>query len=272
MEHVSVQGEEVPAVGLGTWRLTGEDCREAVGTALDLGYRHLDTAQAYGNERQVGDAIRGSDVPREDVFLTTKLSGSNRTYDDVQRSVQESLAKLGTDHVDLLLIHTPNRGTPLRETLDSMNELVEEGTIRHVGVSNFGVDRLERARSLSDAPIFTDQVQFHPYWDQTGLLDYCAIHDVLLTAYSPLGHGGVLSDPAVREVATRHGVSPAQVALRWAIQHEGVVAIPKATSRDHLAANLDVFDFELSEAEMEQIRQPSKLRTAAGFVRSRLPI
>ncbi|WP_254535414.1 aldo/keto reductase [Halomarina litorea] len=271
MEYVSVQGESVPAVGLGTWRLTGDACFEAVSTALDAGYRHLDTAQAYGNERQVGEAVRASDVDREDVFLTTKLSGGNRAYDDVMRSVQGSLAKLGTSYLDLLLIHNPNRRVPLAETLDAMDELVEDGTVRHVGVSNFGVDRLDEARSLADAPIFTDQVQFHPFWDQTDLLDYCAIHDVLLTAYSPLGHGGVLTDTVVREVADAHGKSPAQVALRWALQHENVVAIPKATSREHIEANLDVFDFELTDEEVARIRRPSKVRTVAGLVRSRLP-
>lgn len=272
MDYVSAQGERVPAIGLGTWRLTGEDCREAVGTALELGYRHLDTAQAYDNERQVGEAIRASDVDREDIFLTTKLDRSNRAYDDVRRSVEGSLAKLGTSYLDVLLIHNPNWRTPLRETLDAMSTLVEEGTVRHIGVSNFGVDRLDEARSLSEAPIFTDQVQFHPHWDQTELLDYCAIHDVLLTAYSPLGHGGVLADPVVREVADRRGRSPAQVALRWVIQHENVVAIPKATSWEHLAANLDVFDFELDADEMERIRRPSKFRTASNLLRSRLPL
>ncbi len=271
MDYVNVQGQAVPAIGLGTWRLTGADCREAVGTALDVGYRHIDTAQAYGNERQVGEAIRASDVAREDLFLTTKLSGGNRAYDDVMRSLEGSLAKLGTSYVDLLLVHNPNRRTPLRETLDAMNQLVEDDKVRRIGVSNFGVDRLEEARSLSGEPIFTDQVQFHPFWDQTDLLDYCAIHDVLLTAYSPLGHGGVLTDPVVREVAERHGRSPAQVALRWAIQHENVVAIPKATSRDHIEANLDVFDFELTGEEIERIRRPSKVRTLTSLVRSRLP-
>lgn len=272
MEYVTVQGVELPKIGLGTWRQTGEDCRRAVRTALDLGYRHLDTAQAYDNERQVGEALRASDVDRGEVFLTTKLDGGNRDYDGVLRSTEESLAKLGTDHLDLLLIHWPNRRTPLRETIDAMNELAEEGTVRRIGVSNFDLERLAKAREHSDAPVFADQVQFHPYWDQTELLDYCSIHDVALTAYSPLAHGGVLGDEIVRSVAADHGKTPAQVAIRWAIQHENVAAIPKATSREHLAANLDVFDFELSDEEMERIRRPSKLRTLSGVVRAQLPI
>jgi len=282
MEYVTVQGEEVPALGLGTWRLTGQDCREAVGTALELGYRHIDTAQAYGNERQVGEAIAASDVDREDVFITTKLDGGARAYDDVLRATEESLAKLGTAYVDLLLIHWPNGRFPgssipipggrvsHAETLDAMNTLVDRGTVRHVGVSNFDVDLLEEARSLSEAPILTDQVQFHPYWDQSALLDYCAIHDVMLTAYSPLGHGGVLDDPVLAEVGRRYDKTPAQVALRWVLQHEGVATIPKATSREHLEQNLEVFDFRLTDDEMDRVAQPSKLRTLSGFVRSRL--
>ncbi|WP_254545942.1 aldo/keto reductase [Halomarina pelagica] len=270
MEYATVQGVEVPKVGLGTWRLTGEDCRRAVGTALELGYRHVDTAQAYGNERAVGAALRESDVERDEVFLATKLAGGNREYDDVLRSTDESLAKLGTSYLDLLLIHWPNPRTPLEATVTAMNDLRAEGKVRHVGVSNFGIDRLDRARELSDAPILTDQVQYHPYWDQRDLLDYCAVHDVLLTAYSPLGHGGVLDDPVLREVGERHGKSAAQVAIRWLVQQEGVCTVPKATSREHLEANLDVFDFELTDEEMERVRQPSKLRTLKGFVKARL--
>jgi diketogulonate reductase-like aldo/keto reductase len=272
MEYATVGDVEVPKLGLGTWRLTGDDCRSAVETALELGYRHVDTAQAYGNERQVGAAIASSDVDREDVFLATKLKGGNRDYDGVLRSTDESLAKLRTDHLDLLLVHWPNRRVPTRETLDAMNELVESGKVENVGVSNFDREALDEARELSDAPILTDQVQFHPYWDQTDLLDYCAIHDVLLTAYSPLGHGGVLSDDVLAEVGERYGKSPAQVALRWVTQHDPVATIPKATSREHLEANLAIFDFELTDAEMERIARPSKLRTLSGFVRSRAPL
>ncbi|MEF8778041.1 MAG: aldo/keto reductase, partial [Natronomonas sp.] len=200
MDVTTVRGVEVPTVGLGTWRLTGEQCRQSVQTALELGYRHIDTAQAYGNEREVGSALRNSDVDREAVFLTTKLGRGNRGYDDVRRSTEESLAKLGTDYVDLLLIHWPDPRTPLRETLAAMNELVDEGTIRHVGVSNFDLDRLDHARKLSEHDILTDQVQYNPYWPQSELLDYCRIHDVALTAYSPLAHGGVLEDPVLEEI------------------------------------------------------------------------
>jgi diketogulonate reductase-like aldo/keto reductase len=280
-DTVTVGGVDVPAIGLGTWRLRGDDCRRTVETALDLGYRHVDTAQAYGNERQVGAAVRSSAVDRDDVFLTTKLDGDSRRDEAVRRSVRESLDRLGTDYLDCLLIHWPNGrppvlpvslpGPPLAETLTAMNELVEDGLVRHIGVSNFGIRLLDEARRLADAPIFANQVQFHPYWDQRRLHSYCRRHDVLLTAYSPLCHGGVLDDDRLAAVGRRYDKTPAQVAIRWVIQHDGVRAVPKATSREHLAANLDVFDFELTETEMDRIRRPSKLRTFAGFVRSRLP-
>lgn len=269
-EYVSVGGTDVPAVGLGTWRLTGDDCYEAVSTALEEGYRHIDTAQAYGNERQVGAALREADVDREDVFLTTKLNVGNRGHDAVLRSTEESLAKLDTSYVDLLLIHNTAQRTPLGETLDAMNVLVDREKVRHVGVSNFDVDKLDRARELSDASILTNQVQYNPYWSQTELLDYCAIHDVLVTAYSPLAHGAVLDDPVLAEVGEKYDKSAAQVAIRWLLE-QGVATVPKATSRDHITANLDVFDFELTAAERDRIRQPSKLRALSGFVRGRLP-
>jgi diketogulonate reductase-like aldo/keto reductase len=276
MEYVTVQGEKIPKIGLGTWRLTGEDCRQAVATALDLGYDHIDTAQMYGNERQVGDAIRASETDRDDIFLTTKLAAQNCAYDDVLRSAEESLAKLSTDYLDLLLIHAPTdripfKGTPVTETLDAMNELVDREKVRHIGVSNFDLARLDEARQHSDAPIFTNQVQYHPFWDQTPLLDYCQIHDVMLTAYSPLGHGGALDDKVLTDIGERYEKTSAQVAIRWLVQQDMVCTIPKATSREHLEANLAVFDFELTDEEMDAIRRPSKLRTFSGFVKSRLP-
>ncbi|WP_129117059.1 aldo/keto reductase [Halegenticoccus tardaugens] len=272
MEHVELQGVRLPKVGLGTWRLAGPTCEHAVATALDLGYRHLDTAQLYGNERRVGRALSASPVAREEVFLTTKLAPGNLRADAVRRSAAESLDRLDTDYLDLLLVHWPNPRVPLRETLGAMSELVDEGAVRRVGVSNFGPSRLRTAREVSDVPILTDQVQFHPYRPKPDLLSYCREHDLALTAYSPLAHGGVLDDDVLRRVGERYDKSPAQVALRWAVQQENVAVIPKATSRSHLAENLDVFDFELTEPEMRAVARPSLLRTAIGFVRGRLGV
>lgn len=270
MEYVTIRETEIPALGLGTWRMGSTECREAVGTALDLGYRHVDTAQAYGNEREVGAAIRESSVDREEIFLTTKLDWRNRDHEGVLESVQASLNKLQTDYVDLLLIHQPNLRTPVEETLGAMDDLREEGSVSHIGVSNFSVPRLDRARRIAEAPILTDQVQYHPFWGRRDLLDYCQIHDVMLTAYSPLAHGGAVRDEVLGDIGARHGKSPAQVALRWLVQQDGVATIPKSTSREHLEENLAIFDFELSEREMHAIRRPSAARTAANIVRGRL--
>jgi diketogulonate reductase-like aldo/keto reductase len=265
-------GARIPKVGLGTWRLTGDDCVEAVSTALELGYRHVDTAQVYENERQVGRAIRESDVPREEVFLTTKVDARNRSRDDVLASVARSLQRLDVDSVDLLLVHWPNPLADVETVVGAMNEARERGWVEHLGVSNFGVDRLRDARRHSDAPIVTNQVQFHPYHPQRRLLRYCQDRGILLTAYSPLAHGGVLHDEELRRVGRRYDRTPAQVAIRWAIQHEGVVAVPKATTRAHLAENLDVFDFSLTRAEVAHLARPSKLRTGLSWIRGRLGV
>ncbi|GAA0465255.1 aldo/keto reductase [Halococcus dombrowskii] len=271
MEYVTVQDTEIPALGIGTWRMEGPTCRRAVATALELGYRHVDTAQAYGNERQVGAAIAESGVDRDELFLTTKLGSSNRDHDSVVESTRASLRKLETDYVDLLLIHQPNTGTPLEETIGAMDDLVDDGLVDHIGVSNFGLSRLHAAREHADASILTDQVQYHPFWDQSTLVDYCQINDLMLTAYSPLAHGGAVNDDLLAEIGTRYDKTPAQVALRWLVQQDNVSTIPKSTSPAHLEANLQVFDFELTDEELRAIRRPSISRTASSFLRARLP-
>lgn len=270
MEYVSVQGEEVPVLGLGTWNLTDDECVRAVRSALDLGYRHIDTAQDYDNEREVGHAIAASEVPREECFVTTKLWPTNYRYEDVVESTRASLDRLGMEYVDLLLMHWPHVLVPTEETLGAMADLVDEGLVRHVGVSNFSRSRLEEARELSREPLFTDQVQYHPHRDRSDLLEYCQREGIMLTAYSPLVHGGLIGDDRLAAIGERYGKTAAQVALRWLVQQEMVAAIPKATSREHLAANIDVFDFSLSDEEMAEISDPSRLRTVLGMARGRL--
>ncbi len=277
MEYATVQGEAVPKIGLGTWKLSGETCRQAVESALELGYRHVDTAEAYGNERAVGAAIEASDVDREDVFLTTKVFARNARYDDVLVSAEASLDRLGVDQVDLLLLHWPNPLVDVADTMQALSELRAAGKTRHVGVSNFGLSRfglgnLRTAMAESAVPVFADQVQFHVYRHRKRLLEFCREEDVLLTAYSPLVRGGVLDDRELRAVGAKHDKTAAQVALRWVIQHENVVAIPKATSRSHQAENFDVFDFELSPAEVERVGRSSWLRTGAAWVRGQLGV
>jgi 2,5-diketo-D-gluconate reductase B len=250
MEHQTIKGEKVPSLGLGTYRLTGEACVRAVGRALSMGYRHLDTAQMYGNEAEVGRGIEDSGVERGEIFLTTKVWPSDFAHDRVKTKTRESLKKLRTDYVDLLLKHWPG-DVPLGETLGAMRELQEEGSVLHIGVSNFSPSLVEEA--AGHAEVFCNQVQYHPYRIQDALLDQAQEMDYLLTAYTPLSRGGVQGDATLKEIGEAHEKTATQVALRWLVQQEKVSAIPKATGEEHLSENLDVFDFELSEEEMDRI-------------------
>jgi len=228
MEYVEAGGVRIPKLGPGTWQNTGPRCTETVRTALELGYRHVDTAQAYDNEARVGDGIAAADVDREDVFLTTKVWRSNLRDGDLQASVRASLADLDVDHVDLLLVHRPHPRVPVEETLGAMAELREEGAVRHLGVSNFTRSQLDEAIRIADGPIVADQVLYHPYEDQSDLVSFCAARDVALTAYSPLARGGVLDDEVLGRIGERYDGTAAQVALRWLVQQDSVVAMPDA--------------------------------------------
>jgi 2,5-diketo-D-gluconate reductase B len=251
LEYQEIKGEKVPSLGLGTWRLSGQECIRAVERALALGYRHIDTAQIYANEDEVGRGIQNSGVDREDIFVVTKVWTSSFYYDDVIRSTHESLEKLQTVYVDLLLMHWPNPSVPLEETLGAMRELQKEGSVKHVGVSNFSPSLVEEA--TRHAAVFCNQVEYHPYTAQDELLEQAKEMDYLLTAYSPIAKGRVLEDTTLREIGEVYDRTPAQIALRWLIQQEKVAAIPKAASENHLRSNLDIFDFELSDEEMERI-------------------
>lgn len=252
MDYITVRGENVPALGFGTWSMTGDTCRAAVETALETGYRHIDTAQMYDNEDAVGQAIADSAVPREEVFLVTKILRQNLAYDDVLNSVEGSLQRLGTD-IDLLLIHAPSRSVPIEESIEAMNELQERGAVEHIGVSNFSVEQMEQAVAASATPILTNQVEYHPFESQTEILEFCIENDVVLTAYSPLAKGRVVDNEVLEAIGRRHEKTAAQVALRWLLQQEVVAAIPKASSHEHVEENFDVFDFELGSDEMAQI-------------------
>jgi 2,5-diketo-D-gluconate reductase B len=251
LEYQTIRGETVPSLGLGTWRLSGQECIRAVERALALGYRHIDTARIYANEGEVGRGIQNSGVNREEIFLVTKVWTSSFSYDGVIRSTRGSLKELQTEYVDLLLMHWPNPSVPLEETLGAMSELQEEGSVRHVGVSNFPPSMVEEA--TLHAEIFCDQVEYHPYRAQEELLKQAKEMDYLLTAYSPVAGGAAVNDATLREIGKAYGKTAAQVALRWLIQQEKVAAIPKAASEDHLVGNFDIFDFELSDEETERI-------------------
>ena len=258
---VTIQGVEVPKLGYGTWLVEGRDAYDGVLDALGLGYRHVDTARAYGNEAEVGRALADSGVPRDEVWLTTKVWRDDAEADRLKRVFEGQLADLGVDHVDLLLLHWP-ADAPLAETLGAMTELREEGTARQIGVSNFPAKLLGEALEL--APIFCNQVEYHPYLPQGPVMHLCRERDLLLTAYSPFAHGEVFGDPVLEEIAAAHGKSVGQVTLRWLLDQPRVCAIPKASSHARRAENLDVFDFDLGDGERGRIAELSRrrLRTA----------
>jgi 2,5-diketo-D-gluconate reductase B len=248
---IHVQGVRVPSVGLGTWQLTGRTCVEAVSDALALGYRHIDTARGYGNEREVGEGMRASGVPREEIFLVTKVPPSDAAPDRVRASCEGSLADLGVDRIDLLLLHWPAPRVPLADTLGAMAQLRDEGRIAHFGVSNFPPPLLREA--LQIAPVLNDQVEFHPYAHQDGLVAIADERDVLITAYSPLDRGRVARDSTLGDIGAAHGKTPGQVALRWLLDHPKTCVVPKASSHERRVENLDVFDFELTDDERARI-------------------
>jgi 2,5-diketo-D-gluconate reductase B len=259
---VTVQGVEVPKLGYGTWLVEGEDAYEGVLDALELGYRHVDTARAYGNERRVGRALADSDVPREELWLTTKVWYEDAAPDMLVREFEQQLADLQVDYVDLLLLHWPAPQTPLADTLGAMDALRRQGLVRHVGVSNFPSALLREALAL--APIFADQVEYHPYLPQGPVMRECLEHDLLLDAYSPFAHGLVHRDPQLAAIGARHGKSAGQVALRWLLDQPNVAALPKASSHERRAENVDLFDFELDDEERAAVAALSRrhLRTA----------
>jgi diketogulonate reductase-like aldo/keto reductase len=248
---IDVQAVSVPAVGLGTWQLTGRACVKAVSDALALGYRHIDTARGYRNERKVGKGIRASGVPREEIFLVTKVPKAEAAPDRLRASCEASLADLGVDHIDLLLLHWPAPRVPLADTLHAMAELRDEGRIAHFGVSNFPPPMLEEALELG--PVLNDQVEFHPYLHQDELIAMADDRDVLVTAYSPLDKGRVARDPVLQEIGAAHGKTPGQVALRWLLDHPKTCVVPRTSSHERRVENLDVFDFELDDDERARI-------------------
>jgi diketogulonate reductase-like aldo/keto reductase len=243
----------VPTIGLGTWQHTDYDqCVESVRTALELGYRHVDTAQAYGNEAAVGEGLAAADVDRDDVLLATKVWIDRLSPADVHDSTAASLDRLGVDSVDVLYVHWPAGDYESEATLSAFETLRERGHIDHVGVSNFDPEHLEAAGAAIDAPIVANQVEMHPLLQQAELREYCADADIDLVAYSPLARGRVFDLDVVTEVAETHDASAAQVSLAW-LHEKGVAAIPKATGREHVADNRGSLDVELTDEDVARI-------------------
>jgi diketogulonate reductase-like aldo/keto reductase len=254
MHSVDANGATIPALGLGTWTLKGDECSEMVAHAIEVGYRHLDTAAMYKNEDAVGEGLRRSGIARKDVFVTTKVWWTDLAPADLRASAERSLDLLGLDQVDLLLIHWPNDAIPLGGTIEALNRARQDGLARHIGVSNFTTRHLAEALRLSEAPLVANQVEHHPYLDQSRVYAACRSAGMAMVSYCPLYRGGDLfAEQAITSAAERHGKSPGQIVLRWHVQQDGVVAIPRTTKRERLKENIDIFDFALSETEMTAI-------------------
>jgi len=243
----------IPALGFGTWPLKGDECARAVRTALETGYRHIDTAAMYENEDSVGDGIRTASVPRDDIHLTTKVWHDRLGRTDLLQSARDSLSRLKLDHVDLLLVHWPAKDVPLSETIEALVEAKSSGMTRAIGVSNFPSALLREAQELAAGSLVTNQVEYHPFLSQKTLLSAVGEFGMTLSAYCPIAKGKVNDDPVIAGIAANHGKSPVQVTLRWLLQQEGVIAVPKSGAPERIKANFEVFDFELSEDEMNRI-------------------
>ncbi len=251
MHHVDANGANIPAIGLGTWTLTGKAATRLVADAIRSGYRHVDTATMYDNEEAVGAGLRASGVSRDEIFLTTKVWPSDIGDGDLQRSVAASLKRLQVDRLDLALIHWPSGTIPLAESIRALNEVKDRGLARHIGVSNFTVALLAEAVVLSRHPLACNQIEYHPFLNQERVLAACRGHGMAVVSYCPLARGAELfPEPAVTAAAERHGRTPAQIVLRWQVQQEGVVAIPRSSNAERIAQNLRVFDFALEADEM----------------------
>ncbi len=253
-------GLDLPAIGLGTWPMTGADCTRAVHQALELGYRHIDTAAAYDNETAVGQALRDSRVPREAIHLTTKVWWDRLAPQAMRQSLEDSLRALGTEQVDLFHIHWPGKDWDLARSIETLVALRAEGKARCIGVANFPLGLLRQVIEKLGAPLSAIQVEYHVLLDQTPLLDFARQHGLAFTAYTPLARGEAAEQPAIRAIADKHGVLPSQVALAWLLEQSGVAVIPKASSRENQLANLAALNLRLDDEDRARIGALAKDR------------
>jgi diketogulonate reductase-like aldo/keto reductase len=251
-EVVEAHGARIPLVGLGTWDLRGRTCTRMVEEALRAGYRHVDTAELYDNEHEVGEGLRASGVAREEVFVTTKVWPSHFAARELELAAKESLTRLKLAQVDLLLLHWPNPRIALRETIGALCKVKRAGLARHIGVSNFTVTLIEEAVALADEPLVCNQIEVHPFIDQSKVIAACARHGMAIVAYSPVARGGVKRDKVLAKIAAAHDKTAAQVALRFLVQ-QNIGAIPRTSRVERLKENLAIFDFALTKAEMAEI-------------------
>jgi 2,5-diketo-D-gluconate reductase B len=251
MNVIEAKGCKIPIIGLGTWALRGRDCARVVEQAIRIGYRHIDTAQMYDNEREVGEGLRASGK-RNEVMVTTKVQPTLLSPPDLERSVKESLARLRLDAIDLLLIHWPNPRVPLSETLGAMAKMKHEGYTKQIGVSNFTVALLDEANKISSEPLVCNQVEYHPFLDQDMVIAACRQLGMAVVAYSPIARGSAKGNDVLEKIGKTHGKSAAQVCLRW-ITQQGIAAIPRTGKVERLEENFSIFDLELSDTEMKEI-------------------
>jgi 2,5-diketo-D-gluconate reductase B len=253
MQNVHVGNADIPAIGFGTYGMSADDVYRIIPAALRAGFRHIDTAQIYRNEGEIGDCVAASGIPRSEIFLTTKVWVSNYSERFFEASVDESLRKLRTDHIDLLLLHWPGSDVPLAEQIAGLNAVVRAGKVRYIGVSNFNRALMTESIRLSAAPLVTNQFEYHPYLNQSLLVESTLQAGLAVTGYCGMAVGHVFSDPTLKEIAARHDRTIAQIVLRWLVQQRSVIALSRTTRIDRLEQNLAVFDFELDGAEMAAI-------------------
>ena len=252
MKVVEAGGMRMPAIGLGTWQLSGADCVRLVQDAVKIGYRHFDTAQSYQNEAEVAEGLRASGLQRNETFITTKIWPVNHAPADFARAFEESLAKLQLDYVDLLLLHFASKEVPLADTIGALCKIAKEGGARHIGVSNFTVALLDEAVKLSSVPIACNQIEAHPYLDQSKVITACRRHDVAIVAHTPIARGQLADDSVLASIGRSHNKTAAQVSLRFLVQ-SGLACVPRSSRTERLKENYAIFDFELSGAELKEI-------------------
>jgi 2,5-diketo-D-gluconate reductase B len=252
MQVVEANGARIPLVGLGTWDLRGRTCARIVEQALRLGYRHIDTAEMYDNEREVGEGLRASGVNRNEVFVTTQIWPSHFAPRELERVAKECLVRLRLTEVDLLLLHWPNPDIPLSETLGALCRIKQAGLARHIGVSNFTVALVEEAVKVASELLVCNQIEMHPFLDQSKVIAVCRAHGMAIVAYSPIARGNAKNDAVLARIGQAHGKTAAQVCLRWLVQ-QNIAVIPRTSKVERLEENLAIFDFELSADEMTEI-------------------
>src|SRR3954470_20625905 len=262
MEFVEAHGARIPIVGFGTMRLKEEAGAQAIESAIRAGYRHLDTAAFYGNEKEVGQAIRAAGVPRQEIFLTTKVRDNNLKTDDFARSVDNSLKLLDVPAVDLLLIHWPNPNVLMAESIGALNKAKRDGLTRHIGVCNFTVALLDEAMKVTQEPLVTNQIEVHPFLDQGKVMAAARGHGMSITAYCPIARGRVPGNPVLERIGAAHGKTASQISLRWLVQ-QGIMVIPGSGKPERQKENFEVLDFSLGAAEMAEI---AALKRADGRV------